>query len=158
MSSYYEKEAKRERLEKQIEKLYKLNFYLYEQNRKIKAVKYLYIKETNELIEINPELLEKYDIINKFIELTNTGCKGVPSDPYLAACTNILHFDINNINNIENQVLDRYYTWKIFEIEKQQHLNQLLGSKANESNYIELQKNELAKLSDELENCFRMYY
>lgn len=154
MSSYYEKEAKRERLEKQIEKLYKLNFYLYEQNKKIKAVKYLYIKETNELIEINPELLEKYDIINKFIEFINSFYKDVPSDPYLAACTNILHFDINNINNIENQVLDRYYTWKILEIEKQQYLNQLLGSKANESNYIELQKNELAKLSDELENLF----
>ncbi len=154
MSSYFDKFAKKERLEKKIEELYKLNFYLYEQNKKIKAVKYLTIKETNEIIEVNPELLEKYNIINKFVELKNTGCKDAPIEPYLAACMNILHFDINNINNIENQVLDRYYTWKIFEIEKQQRLNQLLGSKANESNYIELQKIELAKLSDELENLF----
>ncbi len=154
MSSYFDIITKRERLEKQIEELYKLNFYLYEQNRKIKALKYLHIKGTNEIIEVNPELLEKYNIINKFVELKNTGCKDAPIEPYLAACMNILHFDINNINNIENQVLDRYYTWKIFEIEKQQRLNQLLGSKANESNYIELQKIELAKLSDELENLF----
>ena len=56
---------------------------------------------------------------------------------------------------IVDQVLDRYYTWKNLELEKQQHLNSLLGSKANDSNYIELQKIKLAELSDELDNTYK---
>ena len=53
---------------------------------------------------------------------------------------------------IVDQVLDRYYTWKNLELEKQQHLNSLLGSKANDSNYIELQKIRLAKRFNDLDN------
>ena len=55
-----------------IEQLSNLRFYIYEQNRKIKNLKYLHIKETNEIIEVNPGLIKKYDITNKSNELINS--------------------------------------------------------------------------------------
>lgn len=140
-----------------IEEISILPFYMYEQNRKIKEIKYLHIKETNEVIEVNPELIKKYDITNKSIELINSGYKDVPSDPYLAACIKAFQFNITNINHIEEQVLRRYIIWKELEDKRYRHLIILLGPKANESNYIELQKIELDKYYKLIDKCRANY-
>ncbi len=148
MSSYCIKEAKIQNLEKQIETLYKLNFYLYEKNREIKKLKKLNtctLKKTNELIEFSPEFIEKHDIINKYIEFKDSGFIVETSDPYLAACLNSFQY------TYFEEIIDIYYSWKILELEKKQYLNKVLGPKANESNYVELQQIKLAEISDELE-------
>jgi hypothetical protein len=142
-----------------IEEINNLRFYLYEQNRKIKELKYLHIKETNEVIEVNPELIKKYDITNKSIELINSNYNFsyYPNDPYLAACMKAFQFDINNINYIEEQVLKRYIIWRELEDKKNKYLLILLGPKANESNYIELQNIELNKYYELLDKCDSNY-
>lgn len=141
-------------LKTKIEELTNLQLYLYEQNRKIKRIKYLTIAETNEIIEVNLELIEKYDITNKSIELINSGYnyKNFPSDPYLSACMKKFGFNIDNANHIADRVFKTYMFWKHMELEKKQHLIDLLGPEANESNYIELQKIRLAKRFNDLDN------
>ncbi len=142
-----------------IEQLSNLRFYMYEQNRKIKNLKYLHIKETNEIIEVNPELIKKYDITNKSIELINSNYdfSYYPSDPYLTACIKAFQFDTDNVNHIEEQVLKGYVFWKELENKKRQYLINLLGPDANESNYIELQNIALNKLYELLDTCESNY-
>lgn len=142
-----------------IEQLSNLRFYMYEQNRKIKNLKYLHIKETNEIIEVNPGLIKKYDITNKSNELINSGYnfKDYPSDPYLTACIKAFQFDTDNVNHIEEQVLKGYVFWKELENEKRQYLINLLGPDANESNYIELQNIALNKLYELINTCESNY-
>lgn len=159
MSYLNDPEADYKKYKQHIEKLLNLSFYLYEQNRKIKELKYLYIKETNEIIEVNPELIKKYDITNKSIELINSNYDFLyyPNDHYLAACMKAFQFDINNINYIEEQVYKRYFIWKELENEKRQYLINLLGPEANESNYIELQNIMLNKYYELLDKCDSNY-
>ncbi len=155
MSYLNNPEADYKKYQQTIEQLSNLRFYMYEQNRKIKNLKYLHIKETNEIIEVNPELIKKYDIINKSADLIISGYnfEEYPSDPYLTACMKAFQFDTDNVNHIEEQVLKGYVFWKELENKKRQYLINLLGPDANESNYIELQNNELDKLYELLDSC-----
>lgn len=136
-----------------INELNNLRLFIFEQNRKIKNLKFLHVEHDEtpgECIEINDEFFSKYDIKNKYIELMNSNydCSYWPADPYLKAFLRVFKYDATNINHIDESVLKMNVFCNHYEMEKRKKLIQLLGKDANELNYINV-------LNVKLDNCYK---
>ncbi len=143
------------------DKIYILNnlrFFIYEQNRKIRNLKFLHIEDTSECMEINDEFITKYDIINKYIELINSNydCDHWPTDPYLKAIIRVFSYDSTNKNHIKESMQKMNTFCNYYEKEKRNKLIELLGKDANESNYINLLNNKLENYYEKLDNTYDM--
>lgn len=133
-----------------------LRLYIYEQNRKIKNLKYLHIEHVENPIEINDEFITKYDIKNKYIELINSNydCSNWPADPYFKAFLHAFNYDATNINHVDESVQKIYVFCNHYEMEKRKKLIQLLGKDANEINYIKLLNDKLDNYYKELDDSY----
>ncbi len=139
-----------------------LRLFVYEQNKKIKRLKTLYVEETREYFEINEEFMLKYDINNKYTEFLNSNSNPNydykhyvnnthfvwSTDPYLNAFMRHFCVDLENKNYI-TESLERMNTFcTYYEYEKHNNITKLLGKDANESNYITL-------INDKVENYYK---
>ena len=129
---------------------------------KIKQFKWL---QSTEAIEITPELLIKYDVVNTIVSLVKTHGKDLYTwDNYTRLHTfesiglsetmiNIIkHFGINfkNPEDIEMRIYHAWLLWRSLEKEKNNMIIELIGRKISDSEYAETIDNEIADLYEAL--------
>lgn len=139
----------------EIKTLNNIEFWIYEQNRKINFYRWLYIEETHEKIEITPDFITIYKIVEKSKELidSNYDFSEFPADLYLRAAIRAVGFDVSNIKYTYNELLRYYVYWNTFETNKTKYLKTHLGDQATEENYKELLTAKLQILYEKLDKC-----